>query len=267
MTCPHRSASSHWRRQRGLSLAESLVAFVVLALGTAAAAHLQGQLRLAGDVARERSEAIRFGQAANEDMRSFAAIDGAPGERSFTDIVSGDASVTAASLPGAHADYRIERRVDDLAFGAATATRVAVRWRDRGGNEARGRAALAHRRHCPGLRRLAGARDRRGPERAKRRLRARTHHAADRAQTRRSLLPAPIVQPSPRNATRPDQRPSARGGTMQCQARKRSPVSSQAASPRSAAVASAATSSRRRLPSTRERTVFLASLKQAAGAG
>ena len=75
------------RRQRGVSLVESLVAFVVLAVGTAAAAQLQGQLRLAGDVARERSEAVRLGQAASEDMRSFAALDGAPGQRSFAGIV------------------------------------------------------------------------------------------------------------------------------------------------------------------------------------
>ena len=139
--CRYRRATSQRTRQRGVSLVESLVAFVVLALGTAAAAHLQGQLRLAGDVARERSEAIRFGQAASEDMRSFATLDGTPGQRSFTDIVSGDASVAAASSPAAHADYRIERRVDDLAFGATKSTRVAVRWHDRSGNE---REVLLH---------------------------------------------------------------------------------------------------------------------------
>ena len=138
---PHPSAICRRRHQHGVSLVESLVAFFVLALGTAAAAHLQSQLRLAGDVARERSEAIRVGQAASEDMRSFAALTGAPGQRSFSDVVTADASVTAASSPGAHADYRIERLIDDLAFGATKSTRVAVRWRDRGGNE---REVLLH---------------------------------------------------------------------------------------------------------------------------
>jgi type II secretory pathway pseudopilin PulG len=125
---------SHRQRQRGVSLIESLVAFGVLALGTAAAAHLQSQLRAAGDVARERSEAIRLAQAASEDMRAFAVADGAPGQRSFAEITSGDASVSASSA-AAHVDYRIERRIDDVAFGATKSTRTAVHWRDRGGSE------------------------------------------------------------------------------------------------------------------------------------
>ena len=133
MGSPHASTSPR-QRQRGVSLLESLVAFVVLALGTAAVAQLQSQLRLAGDVARERSEAVRLGQEAIEEMRSFAALDGAPGQRTYAGIASGDTSIGAASSPSAHADYRIERRIDDLAFAATKATRVAVRWRDRGGS-------------------------------------------------------------------------------------------------------------------------------------
>jgi type II secretory pathway pseudopilin PulG len=118
-------------RQRGVSLLESLVAFVVLALGTAAVAQLQSHLRLAADVARERSEAVRLGQQAFEDLRSFAALDDAPGRRTYAGIESGDTDVAASS--STHADYRIERRIDDLGFGATKGTRVAVRWSDRSG--------------------------------------------------------------------------------------------------------------------------------------
>ena len=181
---PHRRATAQRARQHGVSLVESLVAFVVLALGTAAAAHLQGQLRLAGDVARERSEAIRFGQTASEDMRSFAALDGTPGQRAFTDIVSGDASVAAASsararrLPDRASRRRPRFRRDEV----DTRRRALARPRRQ---RARGRAALVDRRHRPGLCRLARARDRRDPERATRRLRARARLAADRAKARR----------------------------------------------------------------------------------
>ncbi len=126
-----RSSTSSRSFQCGVSLLESLVAFIVLALGTAAVAHLQSQLRLGGDVARERSEAVRLGQAALEDMRSFASIEGAPGQRTYAAIASSD-SGASASL-SAHADYRIERRIDGGGFGAVKAARVAVRWSDRSG--------------------------------------------------------------------------------------------------------------------------------------
>lgn len=121
------------RHQRGVSVLESLVAFVVLAIGTAAVAQLQTQLRLAGDVARERSEAVRLGQQASEALRAFAALDGAPGQRTFAAIASGDEPAVAASSPAAHAQYTIERRIDSLGFDATKATRVAVRWSDRAG--------------------------------------------------------------------------------------------------------------------------------------
>ena len=122
------------RRQRGVSLLESLVAFVVLAAGSAAVAQLQTHLRLANDVARERSEALRLGQDALEAMRAFTALDGAPGEPTYAAIASGETSVDAASSAGAHNAYRIERRIDDDAGAGTKAVAVAVRWTDRGGN-------------------------------------------------------------------------------------------------------------------------------------
>ena len=125
-------SSSFRSRQRGVTLLESVVAFFILAAGSAAVAQLQGQLRLAGDVARERSEAVRLAEEAVEELRAFATIPGPPGSRTYAAIASGS-SVVAAASAAAHNDYRIERSVDEAAFGGAKAARVAVRWSDRGG--------------------------------------------------------------------------------------------------------------------------------------
>jgi Tfp pilus assembly protein PilV len=119
-------------RQRGVTLLEALVAFFVLAAGSVAVAALQRELHLAGDVARERSEALRIGEQAIEDVRAFASIDGPPGARTYGAIATGSSVVDAASGV-ARTGYRIERVVDDVAFAGAKATTVAVRWSDRRG--------------------------------------------------------------------------------------------------------------------------------------
>lgn len=126
---PSRSSRS---RQRGITLLESLVAFFVLAVGSVAVAQLLSHLRLGGDVARERSEAVRLAEEAIEDMRSFAAIEGPAGARAYASIATGSAVVEAASGAARNA-YRIERTIDDAAFSGTKAARVAVRWADRSG--------------------------------------------------------------------------------------------------------------------------------------
>ena len=119
-------------RQTGVTLLESLIAFFVLAAGSVAVAQLQSQLRLGSDIARERSEAVRLAEEALEETRSFAAIDGAPGSRTYAAIATGSAVVEAAS-GAARNTYRVERTVDDAAFVGTKAARIAVRWADRSG--------------------------------------------------------------------------------------------------------------------------------------
>src|SRR5450631_2623779 len=119
-------------RQRGVSLLESLVAFVVLAGSTVAVGQLQSQLRLTGDIARERSEAVRLGEEAMEDLRSFAVVDAASAPRSYDAIVDGAVTVRAG-IDAGHASYRIERRIDDTVVSGAKAASITVRWNDRDG--------------------------------------------------------------------------------------------------------------------------------------
>lgn len=62
------------RRQRGFTLLEALIAFLVLALGMVALAQLPKQLRLRGEVARQQGEAARLAQSEMETLRAFAVI-------------------------------------------------------------------------------------------------------------------------------------------------------------------------------------------------
>jgi len=130
---PHRMSSPCRRQQRGASLFESLIAFAVLAAGTVAAARLQGQLRLEGDLARERSEAVRLGEEHMEQLRSFSAVAAASGVTSYADVRDADAVVDRAAGYAGHAPYRIARRVDDAAFAGGKAASVTVQWNDRSG--------------------------------------------------------------------------------------------------------------------------------------
>ena len=185
---PARSWVLARRRQRGISIVESLVAFVVVAAGTAAAAQLQSRLHLAGDVARERSEALRIGAEAIEDMRSFVAVEGSADVRTYAAIASGESSVDAsADIVGAGAAHslwpRAANRRDGLRRDQVRARQRALdRSRRR---RSRGRPRLVHRRRGTGVLGLARARRGRHRRGADRPGRARARRAADRPQPRR----------------------------------------------------------------------------------
>ena len=129
--CVHLLVSG--RSHRGMSLLESLVAVAVLAASALAIADMQRHLRLGGDVARERTEALRLGSDDIEQLRSFAAIDAASAGRSYAAIVSDASIVDSAADGSAHAAYRIVRRVDGAATAGAKAVSVTVQWSDRAG--------------------------------------------------------------------------------------------------------------------------------------
>ena len=111
----------HRYRQRGSSLFEALVAFLVLSLGMIALARMQGQQRTGADIARQRTEAARLAQDEMESTR---------GARPLATI--GDAS---RSVVGGGTTYRIERAIAPLDAPQSVAATVSVRWIDRSGTE------------------------------------------------------------------------------------------------------------------------------------
>ncbi|UUX94605.1 prepilin-type N-terminal cleavage/methylation domain-containing protein [Aquabacterium sp. J223] len=61
----------HARRQRGVSLVEAMVAFVVAGFGMLALVGVQSTLRSNADIAKQRTEALRLGEQYLEGLRAF----------------------------------------------------------------------------------------------------------------------------------------------------------------------------------------------------
>ena len=94
------------RQQRGVTLIEALIAFVVLSLGMLAIVRTQPLLRAQADLARQRSQAVRLAQEDIEQLRGLAAA--VPAHRTIGadalgspayDLVRG---IDASTVPHAH---------------------------------------------------------------------------------------------------------------------------------------------------------------------
>ncbi|MBC7480526.1 MAG: hypothetical protein H7337_01085 [Rhizobacter sp.] len=127
------SARSPARRQRGTTLLEALVAFLVVSLGMLTVARVQTQLRLNSDLARQRSEAVRLGQEDLESLRSFSVVAASGGLRSFADVVSASATVDSAAGYATNTRYTVARQIDAASAPGAKNASVTVSWNDRSG--------------------------------------------------------------------------------------------------------------------------------------
>lgn len=119
-----------WRSQRGISLIEALVAMVIMSLGTLAVLGVQATLRVNSDVAKQRAEAVRLGQAAMERWRGYVALSGAEDDTVYYQDID-DATVT---VDGLNATYTIAMSVpDESADPRYKSLLVDVSWEDRTG--------------------------------------------------------------------------------------------------------------------------------------
>lgn len=113
------------RRQRGFTLIESLIAFLVLSIGALALLRLQPELRQHLEFARQRGEAVRLAQQEIEGLRGPAT----PAE--FDAIA--DRALTLEPDGLGSPRYALQRRVDTTSWPGAKGIEVAVAWTDRQG--------------------------------------------------------------------------------------------------------------------------------------
>jgi Tfp pilus assembly protein PilV len=106
--------------QRGITLVEALIGVLLLSLGLLGALRMQSWLRLNGDVAQQRTEAVRLAQQDLEQVRGF---NGAAAFQAITNQHHQTARSTS---------FTLDRTVS--ADPTLKNSLVAVSWQDRGGS-------------------------------------------------------------------------------------------------------------------------------------
>ena len=122
-------------RQRGTTLLEALIAFLVLSLGILTIGRVQTQLRLGSDIARQRAEAVRLGQEELENLRAFSVVAATAGARSYAEIAGRSLLIDADAGYATNTRYRLTRAVQAAASLDAKDVSVDVAWSDRSGQD------------------------------------------------------------------------------------------------------------------------------------
>lgn len=110
--------------QRGHTLIEVMIAFLVLSAGMLAVVRLQPELRQHAEAARQRSEATRIAQ---QDIEALRAAAGA----SLGAVVDATYDIAPDGLGSPR--YAVRRRVDAASWPQARGLSVTVTWPDRSG--------------------------------------------------------------------------------------------------------------------------------------
>lgn len=125
------------QRRRGVTLIEALVALLVMSFGMVALVGLLANLRRGGDVAKQRSEAMRIAQTELAKLRAFAVLTRPAG--TTTPDYDSIASVDAQDVVGVNTNavFTLTRQVTpvvkDSAEPLARTVAVTVNWLDRAG--------------------------------------------------------------------------------------------------------------------------------------
>lgn len=138
---PTRATPRTRRAQRGTTLLEGLVAFLVLSLGMLSVVRVQTQMRLNTDVARQRSEAVRIAQEDIERLRAFSVIAVRAGATAFAGVASATRQVNSDSGQPSNTSYSLLREITAGDTPLSKNARVSVAWDDRTG--ARQQVALS----------------------------------------------------------------------------------------------------------------------------
>ncbi|MBT9489885.1 MAG: prepilin-type N-terminal cleavage/methylation domain-containing protein [Rubrivivax sp.] len=115
------------QRQRGVSLIEAMVALLVMGFGALALVGVQASLRLNGDIAKQRAEAVRIAQASIERWRGFSELSGDVATEDYYSEIADD----ARDVDGVNATFSVVETVvtsTDPSFKTFT---VDVTWTDR----------------------------------------------------------------------------------------------------------------------------------------
>ncbi|CAN5747838.1 hypothetical protein BH11PSE8_BH11PSE8_21230 [soil metagenome] len=121
------------RRQRGTALIESLMAFLVLALGLWVVSRVQTHLRLHSEIARQRTEAVRLAQEDMETLRAFITIEASANAPSYADIATSSKTLDASSGYATQTTYTLSRSVTAAPVPHAKAVSIVMAWEDRAG--------------------------------------------------------------------------------------------------------------------------------------
>jgi Tfp pilus assembly protein PilV len=123
------------RHQRGMSLIEALMAFLVVTLGMLGLMRSQDNLRLNSEAARHRGEALRLAQQTLEEQRAFVAPNAVLASTPSLPHYAAIQSSNAASVPwsASNTDYKLSQHVDEHSHFAYKTSRIEVAWTDRRG--------------------------------------------------------------------------------------------------------------------------------------